>query len=276
MEMVAASKMRRAQMQVLSMRPYADKARSVLGRLATQRGVDEEIHPLFTSRPVKRVGLVLITSNKGLCGAYNHNVIRLADEYLENAQAPVDLITVGRVGRNAMLRAGHSVIADFEELPDQPDLLDIAPVARVVVEEFLTGVVDEVHLVYSQFVNTMVQTPRVEAFLPLKEIDIAAEEPATGEAPVEYAYEPSVQEILNALVPRFTEVLIYKAILEARASEHSARMVAMRAATENANELIEDLTLTYNKARQNAITREMLDIAGGVEALRAGRSALSA
>ena len=271
MEMVAAAKMRRAQSQVLSMRPYAEKAREILAHLAAQRGVGEDAHPLFASRPVNRIGVVLITSNKGLCGGYNHNLIRRVDEFLGDIETPVDLITVGRIGRGAMLRTGQNIIADFEQIPDQPTFLDIAPVTRVVIDDFLSGTLDEVYLAYTEFINTMVQKPRIERLLPLQRIGPATETPLPEQsgALVEYIYEPNPREILNAVVPRFTEVQMYEAFLEARASEQSARMVAMRAATDNANELIGGLTLSYNQARQSAITTEMLDIVGGVEALAA-------
>lgn len=272
MEMVAAAKMRRSQNQVLAMRPYAEKARDVLVHLAAQRGVGEDMHPLFVSRPIERIGLVLITSNKGLCGGYNHNLVRLVDDFLAKSRMPVDLITIGRVGRSAMLRTGQSIIADFEDIPDQPGLLDINPVTRITIEEFLSGTFDEVYLAYTEFVNTMVQVPRVERLLPLQRIGPAAGSEAVKPGSlIEVIYEPSAQEILNTVVPRFTEVQMYEALLEARASEQSARMVAMRAATDNANDLIGSLTLTYNQARQNAITKEMLDIVGGAEALAATR-----
>jgi len=269
MEMVAAAKMRRAQNQALAMRPYAEKARELLAHLAAQRGVGEEVHPLLASRPVQRIAVVQITSNKGLCGGYNHNLVRIVDEFLETAEVPVDLITMGRVGRSAMLRTGQSIVADFEHIPDQPSLLDIVPVAKVVMEDFLAGVFDEVYLAYTDFVNTMIQIPRLRLLLPLQRIGETGDSEGASrtESLIEYIYEPSPREILNTVVPRFIELQVYDALLEAQASEHSARMVAMRAATDNANELIGDMTLTYNQARQDAITKEMLDIAGGAEAL---------
>ena len=269
MEMVAAAKMRRAQSQALAMRPYAEKARDVLAHLAAQRGVGEDVHPLLASRPVKRIAVVLITSNKGLCGGYNHSIVRVVDEFLETAEVPVDLITMGRVGRSAMLRTGQSIVADFEHIPDQPRILDVAPVAKVIMEDFLAGVFDEVYLAYTDFVNTMIQIPKSRLLLPLQRIGETGDSEGARriESLIEYIYEPSPQEILNTVVPRFIELQLYDALLEAQASEHSARMVAMRAATDNANDLIGDLTLTYNQARQDAITNEMLDIAGGAEAL---------
>jgi len=274
MEMVAAAKMRRAQMQALAMRPYAEKAREVLIRLAAQRGAGEELHPLLLHRPtISRAGLVLITSNKGLCGGYNHNIIRLSYEFVQQAVVPVDLIAVGRIGRNAMMRLGKEISADFDDLSDQPALEEIRPIARLVMDDFLSGNVDEVYIAYTDFVNTMLQKPHIRLLLPWRHKDIeggmkAAGEPKeTDQGLVEYIYEPNPREILDVVMPRFTELQVYEAILESLASEHSARMVAMRAATDNARDLISDLRLTYNQARQAAITKEMIDIVGGTEAL---------
>jgi len=277
MEMVAAAKMRRAQQAALAMRPYADKARQLLVHLAAQRGAGEDMHPLLRHRPtVAKVGLLIISSNKGLCGAYNHNVVRLADQFLERSPVPVELFTVGRVARNSMLRAGHSVVADFENIPDQPNLLDITPVARLVMQDFLQGIYDEVYMLYTDFVNTMVQVARVRPLLPLRHeafhTKMPGEEPEALSPLAEYTYEPSAALLLDTVLPRFLELQVYEAMLEAKASEHSARMVAMRAATDNAQKLVGDLTLTYNQVRQAAITKEMIDIVGGTEALaRAGR-----
>jgi F-type H+-transporting ATPase subunit gamma len=279
MEMVAAAKMRRAQTQALSLRPYATKAWDLLVHLAAQRGASQELHPLLVDRPaVARVGLVLITSSKGLCGGYNHNIIRQSLEFVREARVPVDVVTVGRVGRNAMSRAGMHIVADFDNLADQPGLNEIRPIATVIQQDFLAGDFDEVFLAYTDFVNTMVQKPRIRRLLPLRhrivnEMDEAhlglqMSAPEESErALIEYLYEPSLEEVLGTVLPRFTELQVYEAILESAASEHSARMVAMRAATDNARQLISDLTLTYNQVRQSAITREILDIVGGVEAL---------
>jgi len=174
-----------------------------------------------------------------------------------------------------MLRMGRSIVADFDALPEQPGLSDVTPMARMVMDDFLTGMFDEVYVMSTEFVNTMVQVPRVRPLLPLRYGTAENRMPGMGVAPpaslVEYVYEPSPREILDTVLPRFTELQIYGAILEAKASEHSARMVAMRAATDNAQELVGQLTLTYNQARQAAITKEMLDIAGGTEALTQAR-----
>jgi len=274
METVAAARMRRAQNQALATRPYAEKAAALLSHLASQRGDGAELHPLLTQRDeVQRIGVVMITSSRGLAGGYNHNVIRKADELLEHSEVPVTFLTVGRVGRNAMLRSGQHLIADFE-IPDQPKVLDVAPIARLAIDGFLAGELDQVYLLFTRFVNTMVQMPEIRRLLPLwrfldgREIPIVRPHAEGHQGRlVEYIYEPGPEQILDVIVPRFTELQVYEAILESLASEHSARMVAMRAATENAEELIGELTLTYNRARQDAITKEVLDIVGGTEAL---------
>lgn len=274
MQMVAASKMRRAQEQVLATRPYSAKAWEVLTHLAAQRGNRQEMHPLLTRRdPIQTTGILLITSDKGLCGAYNGNVIRTALHFMRDLGHPTRLITVGRRGREFMIRHGGNIIAEFSDLPPRPSLLDITPIAHTAIDDFLKGEFDEVYLVYTDFINTLTQQPTVRRLLPITpgQAESSVMREYMSDAPLhatgEYIYEPAPQAILDAVLPRFTELQIYQAILEALASEHSARMVAMRNATENANELIGDLTLSFYRARQEAITKEMLDIAGGAEAL---------
>ncbi len=282
MQMVAASKMRRAQEQVLATRPYAQKAWDVLVDLASQTGAGAEMHPLLTVRPVETVGLVLITADKGLCGGLNHNVIRLASNFMLNLPHPVKLITVGKKGRDFMVRHGRDLLAEFTNLPPQPRLSDVTPIVRVATEAFLNGTVDEVFIAYTDFINTITQKPTVRRLLPIRSIqiedqtitDYIHERDERTTVVHEYIYEPSPRMVLDTVLPRFTELQVYQVVLESIASEHSARMVAMRNATENAVELIGDLTLTYNKARQEAITKEILDIAGGAEALAQARAAM--
>lgn len=272
MQMVAASRMRRAQEQVLATRPYAAKAGEMLTHLAAQRGVDESLHPLLQHRDeIQQAGMVLITGDKGLCGSYNHNMIQKAWHFISESPYPVELITVGKRGRDAMWRLEQKIVAEFSNLPPQPGLLDIAPIARTAVQGFISGQFDVVYLAYTSFVNTLIQRPQIWPLLPLRPLpgdtaSLARYEQADA-AVGEYIYEPDPETILSTVLPRFTELQIYQAVLESLASEHSARMVAMRNATENANDLLADLTLTYNRARQEAITKEMLDIAGGAEAL---------
>ncbi len=279
MQMVAASKMRRAQEQVLATRPYTEKAWQVLSNLSAQRGVDETTHPLLQIREdIQTVGMVLITADKGLCGSYNHNMVQAASRFVAEVPYPVELITVGKRGRDAMWRMGKTIVAEFSDLPPQPRLLDITPIAHTVMDGFVAGRYDVVYLAHTDFVNTLNQRPAIWQLLPIRplHLGVTAVSEHRGEVPtqplVEYIYEPDPRTILNTVLPRFTELQVYQAILEALASEHSARMVAMRNATENALELLDDLTLTYNRARQEAITKEMLDIAGGAEALAKARA----
>jgi F-type H+-transporting ATPase subunit gamma len=274
MQMVAASKMRRAQEQVLATRPYTEKAWQILSNLSAQRGVDESVHPLLQVRAeIHAIGMVLVTSDKGLCGSYNHNMVQAAARYIAELSYPVELITVGKRGRDAMWRLRHTIVAEFSDLPPQPRLLDITPIARTVMDGFISSRYDVVYLAHTDFINTLTQRPAIWQLLPIQPLQLGVSPVSEyrGERPpaatVDYIYEPDPRTILDTVLPRFTELQVYQAILESLASEHSARMVAMRNATENALELLDDLTLTYNRARQESITKEMLDIAGGAEAL---------
>jgi len=280
MQMVAASKMRRAQEQVLATRPYTEKAWQVLTDLASQRGVDEQVHPLLEVREdIQTVGMLLITADKGLCGSYNHNMIQAAARFIKELPYPVKLVTVGKRGRNTMWRRGQQIVAEFSDLPPRPGLLDITPMAHTVMDGFLSRQFDVVYLAHTDFINTLLQRPAIWQLLPVRPLHLGVAPVSEYRGPqgtptiVEYIYEPDPRTILDTVLPRFTELQVYQALLESLASEHSARMVAMRNATENANELLGDLTLTYNRARQEAITREMLDIVGGAEALSGGRAA---
>ncbi len=275
MQMVAASKMRRAQEQALSSRPYAAKTWEILTHLAAQKGNPEQLHPLLAQRDqVKNVAIILITSDKGLAGAYNGNIIRTVIRFMRShSRENASLITMGRKGRDFMLRFGRKVLAEFTDLPSRPTSLDITPIARIVIDGYLTGEFDEVYLASTDFINTLTQEPTIRLLLPIRPgaVESKVMSQYLGQemtmSTAEYLYEPNPNTLLDTILPRFTELQIYQAFLEARASEESARMVAMRNATENANELIGDLTLVYNKARQDAITKELLDIAGGAEAL---------
>jgi len=281
MQMIAASKMRRAQAQALATRPYSEKARQILGHLAAQRGAQDALHPLLARREmIHTIGLVLITSDKGLCGGYNASMLRLASRFILQVGKPVRLIAVGRRGATFMARYQRDLMSEFSDLPPQPRLVDITPIAHTAIGAFLSGELDEVYLGYTQFVNTLIQRPVIRRLLPLRTVR-TGDEARTASVPVqeeefypavgEYIYEPDPQTILDVVLPRFTEVQVYQAVLEALASEHSARMVAMRNATDNALDLMQKLTLTYNRVRQQDITLEMMDIAGGVEALAKAR-----
>jgi len=267
MEAVSASKMRRAQDRALASRPYAERAWDILTYLASQPAAGKVLHPLLEKRPVRNTGLVLITPDRGLCGGLPTNLIREAVSFMHRTQNPEQIITIGHKGLDFMHRYGGDVVADFSGLSDQPALTDITPIAHLIIEDFLNGTFDQVCVIYAQFINTMVQRPTTRQLLPI--------EPAKmeGIGSVSYTIEPDPQTVLGEVLEGFTVLQIYQAILDAQASEHSARMVAMRAATENAQALVEDLTLSYNRARQEAITTELLDIAGGAEALTKARAA---
>lgn len=276
MQMIAASRMRRAQEQALASRPYAAKAWEILMHFASQGTDIEQLHPLLARREVvKNVGIILITADKGLAGGYNGNIIRKATRFMQNeGQENASIIAVGKKGRDFMFRFGRNVIAEFTDLPPRPTSFDVAPISRLAVDGFLKGEFDEVYLAYTDFVNTLTQLPTLRLLLPIQpdpdQLSDVMRDYITDTKPMTktpYIYEPDPTTLLDAILPNLTELQIYQAVLESQASEESARMVAMRNATENAKELIGDLTLTYNKARQAAITKEMLDIAGGAEAL---------
>ncbi|MBI2860968.1 MAG: ATP synthase F1 subunit gamma [Chloroflexi bacterium] len=262
MEMVAASKMRRAQERSLAARPYAEKIEQVVADLAALP--ESGLHPLLQRRPVERMTVVYITPDRGLCGGLNANLNRRIASFLaEQAgqKVPVSVISVGRKGRDFVARCGVNVCAFFTRIGDKPSLIDTLPISRMVIDEYENNVVDVVYLAYSQFVSTAVQRPVVRQLLPVQPARIPKAQN------VDYIYEPDAFEVLGALLPRYVEREVYEAILESIASEQSARMVAMRNATENGNELIQELTMLYNKARQESITKELLDIVGGAAAL---------
>jgi F-type H+-transporting ATPase subunit gamma len=224
---------------------------------------------------ITAVSILLLSSDRGLCGAFNFNIVRRTLQFIQSLDLPTTLVTVGRKGRDLMYRAGQSISADFSDFPVDPSILDVTPIAHALRSDFRERRADIVYLAYMDFVNTLVQRPVVRRLLPLRPPSIEdqavaefiAEAPVVSDEPLEYIYEPSATAILDEVLPRFTELQIYQALLESQASEHSARMVAMRNASENAEVLVQDLTLARNKARQSAITGELLDIAGGAEAL---------
>ena len=258
MEMIATARMRRAQERMLAARPYAEKIKEMIGALAS--AIREPVHPLLERREVRRVGLVFISPDRGLCGGLHSNLNRFAASFLLQQEVPVSLVAVGKRGRDFMIRTGQDVRAEFTGLGYRPTLADTLPISRVVMEDFINGVYDKVYIIYARFVSPMVQRPSVMELLPVRPLEF--ERP-----PVEYIYEPGMREVLGALLPRYVEREIYYAVLESVASELAARMIAMRNATENANKLIEELTLLMNKVRQETITKEILDIIGGAAAL---------
>jgi len=259
MQLVAASRMRHAQSSTLASRPYEDRLRSVLHDLAPY--ADPETSPLLARRDVRRVGVVLITSDRGLVGALNVNVVRTAVRFAQQ-QREAAFIGVGRKGVSAVRRLRLPTIAEFTALGDHPTTKETGPISTVAQEEFVGGRVDEVHLAFPRFVNTLRQVPTIVRVLPFMP------ETMEGIPRLQYLFEPDAESVLNAVLPRLIEVSVYQAVLEAKASEQSARMVAMRNATDAAGELIDDITLAANKARQTRITKEMLEIASGAEAMK--------
>jgi F-type H+-transporting ATPase subunit gamma len=276
LEAVSASRVRKAQARALASRAYAEKAWEILLNVQSAGQAGVPMHPLLTKREdIKKIMIVLVTSERGLAGAFNTNIIRVAQRFAERMNKPVEFVAIGRKGRDSLIRARANVVAEFK-LPAEPTASDIVPVARLAIDEFLSGRVDDVFLAYTDFINVITQRPVVMGWLPL--IPHSIEDQVAGEylknmaavttGKQDYEYEPNPVAILDEIVPRFTELQLYQAVLESLASEHSARMVAMRNASDNASQLASDLTLVYNKARQSAITNEILDIVGGAEALQ--------
>jgi F-type H+-transporting ATPase subunit gamma len=260
MEMIAASKMKKAQERGLAGRPYSEKIEQVIAALAALPDIGLQ-HPLLQRRPVGKIAVVHITPDRGLCGGLNANLNRRLAGFILEQKIPVEVVAVGRKGRDFSVRNSCILCAEFTQLTDQPGYLDTLPISNIVIKEYTEGIIDKVYISYAHFVSTLVQKVVMKQLLPVEPAVIPRAQN------VDYIYEPGAGEVLDSLLPRFVEMEIYHAILESIASEQSARMVAMRNATDSANELTSDLTLLYNKARQEAITRELLDITGGVVAL---------
>lgn len=260
MEMIAASKMKRAQNQALKGRPYLNKLSDIITNLVYLS--DPRLkHPLLEKRAhSQNIGYIFLTANRGLCGGFNSNVIRKMLEILkEKNQTRETVITVGRKGRQAMERIGKSVLADFEGISEKPNFVDTLGISKIVVDDFLNGKLDEVWMVYNHFYSTMSQKPVAVKLLPI-EID---KKNLTKAMKRDYIFEPNREELLNELLHRYLETSVYQTILESTASEHSARMMAMRQASDNAEEIVDNLTLHYNKARQAKITKEILEVVAG-------------
>jgi F-type H+-transporting ATPase subunit gamma len=263
MEMVSAAKMRKAQQRVTASRPYSEQLRQIMSDLATQQPDPEQLaqFPLLQTRPVRNVELIVVTPDRGLTGALNTNILRRGSRFiLTEAGAPVQVIAAGKKARDYFVRTRQNVIAEFIGIGDNTTLDAVRPIADIAIDDFASGKVDAVYVVYSKFINTLVQRPEVMQILPV-------EPPPAHEGYADYIFEPSAADVLNDLLPRYVEVQLYQAILEGIASEHSARMVAMRSASDNAKEIQQELTLSYNKARQAQITREVSEIAAGANAM---------
>src|SRR5215213_7416305 len=284
MEMVSAAKMRKAQQRVTASRPYSEQLRQIMSDLATQQPDPEQLaqFPLLQKRPVRAVELIVVTPDRGLTGALNTNILRRGTRFILSeaplssgggetppsgrgglggeTRAPVQVIAAGKKARDYFVRTRQDVIAEFIGIGDNVTLDAVRPIADIAIDDFASGKVDAVYVVYSRFINTLVQRPEVMQILPV-------EPPPAHEGYADYIFEPSAGDVLNDLLPRYVEVQLYQAILEGIASEHSARMVAMRSASDNAKEIQQELTLSYNKARQAQITREVSEIAAGANAM---------
>ena len=261
MEMVATAKMRRTQQRALAGRPYTEKIHQVIADLAIEPRIKGKILPLLQKREVKKIAIIHIGTDRGLCGGLNTNLNRLVAEFILQQKVPVTVLTVGRKARAFARIAKLDVQAEFSGLGDRATMLDTMPISRLVIDDYSKGEVDLVYLAYPDFISTMVQKPTIQTLLPIEPAKFPPGQVA------EFIYEPDPFSVLNELLPRFVEMEIYHAVLELIASEQSARMVAMRNAGDNAEDLIKDLTLSLNKVRQEMITKEICDISGGAEAL---------
>ncbi|MBI5621837.1 ATP synthase F1 subunit gamma [Candidatus Falkowbacteria bacterium] len=277
MEMVSSAKMRKAVSGVTGTRPYSILAWQMMQNVASR--TDLSLHPLLQPRPeVRRMAIVLITSNRGLCGSFNQQAVRAALEYIRQQQGhqamAVECVALGRKGARSLVRSGQSVVAEFDKADIMDELVEIRPMTKLLVREYLAGYYDRVVVVYTDFVSAFKQACRVKQLLPIEpdfDVTLGAISTADTAAPApdrtEYLFEPDPATILDSVLPRLLEVQVYQAVLESNASEHSARMMAMRNASDAAADMIDELTLTYNTARQAAITAEIAEISGGKAAL---------
>jgi F-type H+-transporting ATPase subunit gamma len=259
MQFVAASKLKRAQDATLQSRPYSEKLDEVLADLSAVLGAED--HPLLATREGGKRLIVLVTTDRGLAGPLNTNTIRFAARDITEYAGDLAVVTVGRKGRDAMRRAGVPLEAHFAGFGDRPTFADVIPLARLISDDYLAGTYSRVDIIYSRFVTTLTQRPERFQLLPIE-----PNEDKEGIPGNQFIFEPSAAAVLQQLLPRYVATRLFQAVLESKASEESSRMVAMKNATENAEELIEDLTLSYNKVRQANITREMIEIASGAQA----------
>jgi F-type H+-transporting ATPase subunit gamma len=265
MEMVAASKMRKTQERMRASKPYANKIYDVVKHIA--RANSEYRHPFMINREIKRVGLIVVTSDRGLCGGLNTNLLRETIHNLRkwaNKGQEIDVCVIGRKGQAFFKRAGGRVIASVDQLGDAPKLQDVIGVVKVMIDAYVDGQIDALHVVYNEFVNTMTQNPTMKQLLPLP---ISEEDSKSLGHHWDYIYEPDAKELLDDLLFRYIELQTYQAVVENIACEQAAKMIAMKSATDNAGELIKEFQLAYNKARQAAITQELAEIVGGAAAL---------
>jgi F-type H+-transporting ATPase subunit gamma len=264
LEMVSASKIRKAQEQMARTRPYARMMKQVAGHIA--HATPEYSHPFMVEREnVEKVGFIVISSDRGLCGGLNTNLFKLAIRHLkewDDKDVKADIVTIGQKGNQFFKRIGAPIVGHISHLGERPQLGDIIGVVKVMMDAYREGALDRVFIVYNDFINTMTQKPTVDQLLPLPPVEDEA-----MKAQWDYLYEPSAQEVLDDVLVRYIEVEVYQAVVENLASEHAARMVAMKAASDNATDLIDELKLVYNKARQAAITQELSEIVSGAAAV---------
>lgn len=263
MEMVAASKLRKAQEKAEAARPYSEKLKEVVSSIAA--GTQDVQHPMLVSRPVKKTGYLIITSDRGLAGGYNANILRKVTMLIAERHKSKDeyaLFVIGRKGRDFLRRREYPIVEEITELSDTPKFADIKSIAYSAVNQFETGVYDELYICYNQFINAISQIPTVDRLLPMDGVGKGEHHGATAA----YEYEPSPEGVLEVLLPKYAETLIYGALLNGKASELGAKMTAMGSATKNASKMIGELRLTYNRARQAAITQEITEIVAGANA----------
>jgi F-type H+-transporting ATPase subunit gamma len=260
MEMVAAARLRRSQEAAIAARPYTDKMKEVVSSIASGAGSSK--HPMLQSRPIKRTAYLVITSDRGLAGGYNTNILRkVLLTIKENHQSSDEyaVFVIGRKGRDFFQRRNIELADVMTGLSDSPKFSDIKDIAAKAVQGYENGTFDEIYLAYNEFLNAMTQIPKLKRLLPLEQLQSSGEK-------ADYEYEPSSEEVLNVLLPKYAETLVFSAVLEGKASEFGARMTAMGNATKNATKMINALTLTYNRARQAAITQEIAEIVSGANA----------
>ncbi len=265
MEMVAASKMRKTQDRMRASKPYATKIYDVVKHIA--RAKSEYRHPFMIARDIQRVGVIVVTSDRGLCGGLNANLLRETLKHVRTwstAGKEIDLCVIGRKGQAFFKRVGGHVVASVDHLGDTPGVKDLIGVVKVMIDAFDKGEIDALHIVSNEFVNTMTQTPHIKQLLPLPTADDDGK--SLGHH-WDYIYEPDAKELLDELLERYIELQVYQAVVENIACEQAAKMIAMKSATDNAGELIKEFQLAYNKARQAAITQELAEIVGGAAAL---------
>ncbi len=265
MELVAASKMKRAVSSTLASRVYSKYSLEILESLS--EAITESVNPLFVEKPKQKTLFLLVTSNRGLCGAYNAQVIRQTMKFIKESTTPVDFVTVGKKGDAALRRIGQNIIASFTEIPDAIHLRDILPIATILFDEFGKGTYDHVYVAYTDFVSALTQTPKIRQLLPISKQSLLRDvkgEVEERKKNTGYTFEPSYETLIEKLVEKLSRMQVYQMLLESMASEQSSRMVAMKNASEAAGEMIDDLTLIFNKARQSSITQEISEISAGM------------